>query len=319
MKLIDKLIKKITGFTPDEILELNKEKQFLEKELKKVPLCQKYKLGIQGKKGFCIKNTIFEKKDINNSSKKIPLINPFSTCIALIGDSGSGKSLLTSKILSNSKKILYFGSIDEDYYKQNSQRNFRMKVNEKDDVLFEKNNIIYHHHEINFYNENREDIVSIELPFIECIDKYIALFSSVFETFILNAIKNGYSIVFDEKYIRLDGLFKTNKFSELIAFTYDRLRLEIEQLKLETITNNAKIIISIHNHHFRNILFNNINCSYYIDELILIDSFNSNRIEGFAKLERIYSFFVGDYFKHHRIANTRVGDYIHFEKLQFEK
>jgi len=320
MRLIDKLIKKITGFTPDEILKLDKEKQFFENELKKVPLCQKYKLAIMGKKGFCIKNTIFEEKDINNSNKKIPLINPFSTCITLLGDAGSGKSLLTSKILSNSKKILYFGCINEDYYKQNPQRNFRIKLNEKDDVLFEQNNTTYHSHQINFYKEDKDDIASIELPFIECIDKYIEPFYSIFETFIFNAIKNGYSIVFDEKYFYFEASMKTNKFSELITFAYDRLKLEIEQLKLEAITNNAKIIISVHNHLFKNTLFNNIECSYYIDELILVDSFNCNRTHSFQELEERYSFFMGDYFKYHLIQNyTKVGDYIHFEKLKFEK
>ena len=314
--IIDKLTKKITGFTPHQIVELNEKNKSLENELKKVPLCQKYQLGIMGKKGFCIKNTIFEEKDINNSSKKTPFINPFSNSVAVIGESGSGKSLLTSKILSDSKKILYLGSIDRDYYKKDSQRNFRMILTEKDEFFFEKDDKTYHSHEINFYNMDREDVISIDISFLKINSNNIQPCYTIFETFIFNAIKNGYSIVFDESYVNLDDLLHIDIFSYLISFAYNRLKLELDQLKNESI-NNAKIVISLNNYIFKNVLHTRIACSYYIDELILVDSFNSKNIKSFQELEDTYSFFIGDYFKYHLIPNhTKVGDYIHFEKLE---
>ena len=314
--VVDYLIKKVTSYTPNEILELDEKNKSLENELKKVPLHLKYEFGIMGKKGFCVKNRIFEEKDINNSSKKIPFINPFSTCVAVIGESGSGKSLLTSKILVDSKKILYFGCMDRDYYKS-SQRNFLMELNETDAFLFKKDDTTYHSHEINFYNMDKEDIVSIDMS-SEIIEfKHIESCYAIFETFIFNAIKNGYSIVFAESYNHLDNSLNTNKFTELISFAYDRLKIEMEQLKIEAINNNAKIIISTNNRIFKDVLFSRMECSYYIDELILMDSFNSRNIKSFKELEETYSFFLGNYFKYHLIQNhTKVGDYIHFEKLE---
>ncbi len=317
MILVDKFIKKITGYTPIEILELEKEKQSLENEIMRIPLCYKYKLGIMDKKGFCIENTIFEEKDINNSSNKIPLINSASNCIAVIGDSGSGKSLLTSKILSKSKKILYFGYMDRDYYNEQSQRNFSIDFDEKNNIVFKKDDATYLPNQINFYTEKyMVDIISIsgiELPYWTAKDKdknTVDSLYSIIKSFIANALKYNYSIVFDERYFYLASKLDANKLSEFIAFAYD-------SLKFKPKTDGVKIVISAHNHLFKDILFKSIKCSHYIDELILVDYFNSNKIESLKNLNHAYSFFMGNYFNNKiNLTHTKVGDYIHFEKIQ---
>lgn len=312
--LLDKFSKKYLGYTPEEILKIKKKSDYLKSEFNKIPLLEKYKFGILGCKGFCLKESIFKEKDIDNSYNKIPTIDPLSINIAIVGDSGSGKSFLSSKVLSSSKKILHFGAIDKEYYPSNAKY-FEM-LPDKETVTFNLSGKSIFSHEIFFSKEDKIDMISIRFETIFNSDfnsdNYLQTYYSMFETLIFKAIKNGYSIHFEEEFFRLDIFFKTDKFSELVAFAHDRLKLEIDQLKIQAIDNDAKIVMSLQTYTANKTLFSNLDCSYYIDELILMRNIKAEE-DCFRKNLPSY---INDYFNKNPISEYRKINYIQFEKIK---
>ena len=304
INIIDSISKKLVGYTKKDVLKIVSTMNNLQNELSKLPLQEQYKYGLLNKKGFILNDSIFIETEIDNSFNKNPSIEPINTCIALIGDSGSGRSLLTSKILKESKKILYFGSIDQDYYNIESQFNFKMSF-DKDIPFFNLGDTTLLSDEIKFLNSEKTNLISICLSSLSIIDSQIDTCVELFKSLISKAIKNDYTLVFDSEFVHLDQLLNTNKFSNLITFAYDKISIKsIESNFIDDI----KIVITLENEIFKKTLLDNIDCTSYIDEIILITYDNKNH--------RKYPEFINNYFKYNIEKNIpKIGDFIHFKKL----
>lgn len=310
MGIINYLSKEILGYTQDEINELHSKNERLQEELKKLPLFEQYRYGLFNKKGFCIKNTVYEEKQINNSFNRLPILDNNSNLTLIIGGDGSGKSTLTRNISSNSKKILFFGSMEKNEF-DIKERRFYLENNNDIPKLITHENESYFTHEIDFYRVPIKDVINIDFS-THKIDKNKDLesFSMVMETLIFKAITNDYTIIFDEKYIGLDYFFKTNIFSELIVLAYDKLSCNLAYNN-HISTSESKLFIKTNLIQVEKILFKNIDCSQYLDEVIIMDY-----KDKYQKVhEQQYTFLLGDYFKYNPIkVSTKIGDFIHFQK-----